>query len=503
MSNKNNNISFSKNVVKKINQLYILKRKKFLLMTKKGYITITYDGQKRNQTLDWRVESHLRGRETLGVFAGSIFTKFICFDVDVKNQEIAKWAVYKLVESLISIGIPQEYIYISYSGSKGYHVEIFFDKPIYNEDIHRFYLMALNKAELLNFEHGQVELRPTETQGVKIPLGKHQKSGNICWYCDYGDKLKLIKNYDYVLTIKQLDSKFFYLLFNNDNFNISEEKIIEFEEIKDQHKPLKQYDENINEEFTLESMSKLYKEGLTIVGSRHNSLLKLAKFFKHHGLNAKETKFKLIEWMKWQNKSLYNSTWEEVLKDIDGICNSKYFDKYTLVIKNTDIQITKEEIEQILKVKGKSEKLLLYAMLIHKKRYATKDGIFFMTYSQMAELTGLTKRTNIRLVKKLESLNIIEVNRSEEMYYNNNLKKPTSKPNKYKLILLGDIMNSSNKSNNNFNVCDKECKECFYVCLCKIYSNNEVKKILNKNQYNDIRLFRNKQYNSYNYSCIK
>jgi|GEM_PF-1450007 len=200
-----------KEIIQKINDLYILYRKKWLKFDETGYKTITSISisDKAEQ-----VKNHLQGHYTLGVFADEIFTKFICFDVDVKDPQMAKWTVYKLVNTLQELGILGEYIYISTSGNKGYHVEIFFNKPVFNTDIKQFYLMVLNYAELLNIDYGKVELRPTHTQGVKLPLGKHFTTNRICWYVDYEKELKPIEDYNYILTIQQMDSEYFYNILN-------------------------------------------------------------------------------------------------------------------------------------------------------------------------------------------------------------------------------------------------------------------------------------------------
>lgn len=486
-------MEISNKIIKKLNELYVLKRSKFLIMNKDGnYFTLEKQNKddKRNQIADWRISEHLNGNTTLGVFAGSIFTKFICFDVDIKDIELAKWAVYKLINTITQTGISEEYIYTSFSGSKGYHVEIFFDEPIYLSDAEKFYLMILNNAELLNIKYGQIEFRPNDNQGVKIPLGIHFKTNKRCWYCDYKNQLKQIESMNYVLSVKQLDRQYFYDILNVDELEITEKQAKEFEEMKSKVNPLKIYEENIDEEATIESIEQLLLSGLNRKGTRHNSLVKIARYCKYNNLNSNDAKETLIKWMEWQDKKLYDTQWKDVLKDIDKICDNKYYDKYTLTIKNADIQIAKREIEEILKVDGKNEKLLLYCMLIHQKRYANKKGLFYMTYDQMSIATGLSRRTAIRLIKKLEDLDIIDVSRDDDTpTYDYTTNRPKSLPNIYKNNLLSD------KSYNNddvitFKVCDKNCLGCFNACLCNIYTNQELQTMFPRRQYENVIQFR-------------
>ena len=93
---------------------------------------------------DIHIKRHLNSYQTIGIFSGSVFSKFICFDVDVKDKQLAKQTVYILVNSLQELGIDDEYIYISDSGNKGYHVEIFFNQPVRNTLLRQFYLLVMN-----------------------------------------------------------------------------------------------------------------------------------------------------------------------------------------------------------------------------------------------------------------------------------------------------------------------------------------------------------------------
>jgi len=479
----------AKEIIQKINDLYILYRQKWLKFDTTGYSTIS------STITDYHVRNHLQGHYTLGVFAGEIFTKFICFDVDVKDPQLAKWTVYKLVNTLREVGILGEYIYISTSGNKGYHVEIFFNKPVFNTDIKQFYLMILNYAELLNIGYGKIELRPTHTQGVKIPLGKHFTTNRICWYVDYDTGLKPIEDYNYILCIQQMDTEFFYDILNKakDSIDISEQQAIEYENIVARHKPLKIYDENVDPDVTIEAIENLIKNGLKMQGTRHNSLLKIAKYNKYNGMSAEENKQFLIEWMAKQNKRMYTSKWEDVLKDIDLIVKYTYERNYSLVTKRKNITITSNEIEEILKIKGKNHKLVLYALLVHSKRYANKDGVFYMSYEQMKNATGINSRTTlIKIINELEKSNLIKVIRN--ISGDNKLIKDT---NRYKINLLCSFLyNPENVKS--ITICDKNCQNCFNACLCRLFDNKKLKNMLTRREYE--ALIKNAEIN--NIPCI-
>lgn len=108
-------------------KLYVTYRKKFLeqyLDKEKNIVKWTENKYALN---DQMILKHLIQQKTIGVFAGSIITSFMCFDIDVKDNELAKWVVYKIVDCLQNLGIAGKYIHISLSGSKGYHVDVFFN----------------------------------------------------------------------------------------------------------------------------------------------------------------------------------------------------------------------------------------------------------------------------------------------------------------------------------------------------------------------------------------
>lgn len=148
---------------------------------------------------------HLNGESILGVFANEVpeYSKFICFDID--STEIT--FLYTLMETLITdFKVKKENLLISYSGNKGYHLDLFFKKDTENRypntiNIQIFYLNAMQKVQEKLLENKNVELeneitkiieyRPTSKQGCKLPLGVHFKTGNYCNIYNLDNKLNL------------------------------------------------------------------------------------------------------------------------------------------------------------------------------------------------------------------------------------------------------------------------------------------------------------------------
>ena len=496
--NKNNKIYIKDGIkiAQQIGKLYVTYRKRFIEQYNDKETNKIKWTENKYTLKDSIILEHLRQKKTIGIFSGSIITSFICFDVDIKDENYCKWAVYKIVDSLQNLGVSGKYIHISLSGSKGYHVEIFFDKPVYNTDVEKLYNIVLNEFDLTDLKkHGDIELRPCITKtnsvfGLKLPLGINLKTNNICWFCDYSKSLKPIKKYDYVLSIEQMPKEILLnILEKEEDILITPEQQYAIEAITEKHNPLPEYKNNIDEKYTIDQVLNLISNGLQISGSRHNALFNIIKYYKHVGFSKDIAKEYIIQWMEQQDKTTYTTKWEAVISDINEIIEYIYSHNCSFVVKNMDINISLEEVTEIIKIKGKNDRLVLYSLLIHSKRYATKNGIFYMSYAQMTQVTGIKSRTTlIKIIKQLEELNLITVTRDETPKFNAKQNKIMSETNRYVINLLCSI--SENENNKIFNICDKNCIECFNACLCNMFTNKELKIILTDYDYREVTKYR-------------
>lgn len=121
--------------------------------------------------------NHLEQKYAICVYAGKWGSKFMCFDVDDGNRE----TVFRIISELERLGVPRSMIYVSHSGGKGYHVELFCRDIIPTEQWYWLYLSVIRTG---NLDPDKVEFRPTHTQSIKLPLSCHAKSGKVCWYVD-------------------------------------------------------------------------------------------------------------------------------------------------------------------------------------------------------------------------------------------------------------------------------------------------------------------------------
>lgn len=497
-------------IINKINELYITYRGHYLCMNKDGkYSRITYNKESGIPKLnDSLIRQHIRGNKTYGIFSGKELSKFIIFDIDIPKSNIARWCVYKIRKVLGEMGFDREKIYAVWSGTKGYHVILHFEKPVELYKLKIIFNEVIKQGQLDQFELGKVEFRATHEQGVKLPLGRNFKNkdsdNNICYFCDIDNGIKIIKDKSYILNVKQISiEEMQKVLLSIDNqesqFIEINNKYEEFKnEIKELYKPLPIYQQNINERVTLEAIMNLINNGLSVPASRHNSLMKIGKFYKsYHGLDESECKQVLTEWMSWQDKSMYSTSWNDCLKDIDEIVEYIYKNNIRLVIdgEGIDVIITKQEMDCIMRIKKKSQKILIFAMLIHSKRYQTGKGIFYMTYSQIGYCLGMTEYGAFKLVNKFANDNegVLEFIERNQKVLNNKGKVIGGRPNKYRLHLDKLKVNNTYKENDFIkdNVTElKKYKELYYKAVCKFYTNDELKLLCNKEQRYEFQEYR-------------
>lgn len=518
-------------IIEKIYDLYVTDRNKYLILHSQGwYETIIYKPmtqeekkqrrrelyQKKKELaamgfrepsmfiekrpkplLPYLFESHLDGRLTIGVFGNINSTKFICFDIDFKEPQKAKEAVYKLIEAIEQFGIPRDYIYVSSSGNKGYHLEIFFTSDVQFHDVELFFYTVLSLSKLDNSPDGKVELRPTAKQknGVKIPLGCNFRNPDWrtqeCWYCNTENNLEQIKEQEYILKIQKFPyTKFMTLmLIANMNAiemgNINQQDYQKAKEAINKHKPLNIYKVNVDAESTIVKAKQLLQEGLKYPGTRHNSLVFLAKYLRYKGLSQGECEDELIKWMEKQDRQYYKSSYEECVKDIGLIVKYTYEREYKL-IGTQEAKITKEEIESILALKQKNKMLVAYAILVHSKRYASEDGVFYMSYAQISKATGLCNKTAFSTVKSLVKAGFLEVVENNRGIFNKQSQTLTKAPNKYRVI----VKKEETMVKTSYKVCDNSNQKSFYACLLYFYNEKELRKKVSRKFYNSIREFK-------------
>lgn len=499
--------SLESEIITKINELYITNRKKYLKLNKNGvYQTVNY-------TLhDGIIEKHLQGIHTIGIFSGRELSKFICFDIDMSDKSKTKWVYYLLMDSLYNIGIDDKYIHVANSGNKGLHILIYVQDGYSLKHFKELFIHVmeciqskvdisiptlLHSANELKLQIGDIcfiEYRPNHTQGVKLELGINFKNENNktnkCWFVDKYT-LESIKNNEYILSIDPIAKEEFTLIMERLSDNT---KIIECDSLHEQVGLIKQtitephsHKINKDENETITHIVDLINNGLSMTGTRHNSVLKIAKYFRYMGLELEETIHNLCDWMTRQDEKLYSASLEEAISECVRLVKVVYEKEYSLVGHVENLRIYKSEMKAIVGIKEKYDKVLLYTMLLHSKRYALKNGVFYMTYAQMTEMCGISDEGANNIIKRLKDMGFIEVvERNIKIEHTNRCK-----PNKYRItlnveVLLEEdeiILEVDNKlKQNNYD-------KLYYQTVIKMFANKELKHLPTR-QYNEFTKLR-------------
>ncbi|MFC5447598.1 TOTE conflict system archaeo-eukaryotic primase domain-containing protein [Paenibacillus aestuarii] len=458
-------------VIDKLFDYYLIQNTHYLIQMKDGTFITRNDRSKPLRR--FHVQNHLGGKLPIGTFSGAYLTKFICFDVDYADEaETARWVTYKLADTLDDLGL-HNYA-ISFSGSKGYHVELFYDKAISVAASRQFFDFIVQRAEIVGVGQGKTEFVPYATRGVKLPLGIQQKTGNFCGFCNVDDGLRVMDRSEsiaYFLTLKKTDHAAILELIHEES-SYDSRAAADMENAISRHKPLAIYDQS--ESYTLAHAAKRYNDGMTAPGQRHKSFLLLARLMNHNGVERPDALAAITEWFTWQDRRLYSTEWSACIKDLQECVDYVYHHNQTLITDQRDLTVTFSEIDAIIRrCPQKNQKAVAYAMLVHSKRWG--NGIFYMSYGQIEEAAGVDDNTVGRQINKLEKLGVIAI------VSRNQKQKGTYKkrPNFYRMTLSVEKAadERSYEINGGSDIGD---------CLRYFYTEKEIRSLLPRRQSNAV-----------------
>ena len=439
-------------LVSKFNDLYISYRKEFLEQFKSGYTT-------RKYTLtDYHMKQHLLLNRTIGIRLGEQgHTFFMTFDVDVENDlQRAESITVDIVQTLHDYyAIEYDDIHVDFSGKKGYHVTLFFDRAIQDFKLLPFYREVLERVGVTDTE---VEFRCSSAYGMKLPLGVNQQTKAFMCFCivdvEAGRIIKLnkAKSYEYFLNITQINLNDFQDLILDDFEEDTSKKVttlskaqaIEYESIFSEL--------NVNGK-TAKDLENEAKEIITLnrlkyPSSRHKSTLLLATFFRSQGYEQDETigfinNILLNTYDNYRTLISADTSKEYMLKQVIRLVNLTYLKGYQFNGSSKDIYIYKSEIETILGVTKLQHKMLLFSLLIQSKRYANTNkksphkADFYTAYSTLAKMGNTKNRPRLlSYLLELEQMNLIEIVERNEIDKERSKaeNKVIKKPNRYRVL---------------------------------------------------------------------
>ena len=380
---------YSENTVSALVDLYCFYHQKYVVMTP------TYTKMINHYFRDGVIRQHLDGAYAVCVFAGPRSTKFLSFDVDDGGKD----AVRSIIDALVEFGIPRDHIYISTSGRKGYHVDIFFETGIYNTKARNLYSLVIWRTGL---DPKKVEYRPTAAQAIKLPLGVHAKTGNRCWYLDQ-ETLEPIEDMDYILGIRRLSPSSIDEILMSWNKRRWNELYIDCACGVSPHMTNRREQNGKNDMFRDTSDFTLREPG-----ERHHMMLAVARDARVKGANAAGIYKKLMEWYAEQDPAMIGSEREEVEADAHSIAKwtaekIKTGSAKVRYVSQSNPIINKYDIYQILK--GKTTSARKIAMMI--VAYCRAFGTARLSNDRIGEVTGCSHATVLGAVRYLVNRKVV------------------------------------------------------------------------------------------------
>lgn len=459
-------------IIEQINKLFITFRGKYLCQVGSGGNSRFITTQTAKLT-DSKVENHIKGVQTIGLLLGEGgLTKFLTFDVDIMDEYDRKRTTLALVDKLNTYyGIPIEDIHVWYSGLKGYHVDLYFDEPIWECQLVPFYEEVLSKLDEVP---KRIERRPTTGMGVKLPLGIHKVTGKRCPYVDNQ-------------TLKPLSMKHF--------LSIEPQSLNEFKEnvLVDCLKPAKKkkiellnkedksggYESKLDGIEVRKNVKNILKVGHLLFPHTRNDFTYYASMvFKSEGNSIDETVCLISQVLnntleKPSTRHYLDSSWtiQSLESETRRIVENTYKYDYSISSKAKEVTFYKEEIDIISTIKKRNLRRLMFSLLHHSKKYAREDGIFYCTHKTLAEMGNDSHAgRSMENIRKLEKMGFLEIIRFKKF-------TPDGKcaPNIYKMLI--DSTDRKETSRVTYDSSDQlELED----VTKKLYSDRELKEFENK-----------------------
>lgn len=478
-------------VAERLLSLYFVNRSSYIEQYKNKKGEVKYTQHKRKITVDDLID-HVEHRRTLGVVTDPTtgLTNFMAFDVDTKDK--AYDDTLELLELLVNFyGIDKEYVTVSFSGNKGYHVELFFDEAIQWQALEPFYEEVLLK---LGKTKKEVELRPT-ANGLKLPLSTHRKTDNLSLISRFNNNftglilLNQAESVKYLLNAKQINlDEFKELVLDEVNaFTIEQSKATDTIEVTDNMN----FSGRLEGDQLEEIKTVLAEKRLIYPGSRNRMTWLLPVFLKQMGYSYEESEKVTLNVLTntYENYEGFidkDTSYDKVVKEVVRL-NKQAFDK-NYVIKDAlnDVAICKSEIKQILEIKKLPLKKMALSMLILSKRYAGEDNVFYASYSTLIKM-GNADRTGTlkKYMQELEQLGLLEIVSSNviDTVRTKAEGRVISKPNKYRVHFAEPVTDDDKQelvlSGQQVNL---------EIVLNYFYSEKELRKALPRRQFESIRI---------------
>lgn len=404
-------------IVRTFSDLYINYRGRYVVSTKNGMHIphIGGGGEETCKLTDSVIAGHLNRRYAVAVYAGPHASKFVCFDVDINDKDLVR----RLIDSLVEFGFPRDQIYVSTSGGKGFHVEMFFTDVVYTNHLIDMYetICAEN-----NFDTKKVEFRPTSKMSIKLPLSVHGKTGNVCWYLDQ-ETLEPIEDIEYVMSIRQIDRDWATALIKRKK----KFEMLDCPEMTDEDHIPKGSQVELTRFDT--AFPVLLQEG-----TRHNLMVSIGVDQRYRGVAQEDIVEVLMEWVAAQNQELIKSPIGEIRDDAEKIAAWVWGPKFSAGLKPKDKNIffTEYDVGAISSLSGKTKRRVLFLLIAFCRRFDTA----VISTKRIARYVGASEQGVIKAIADLEKRKLIFHTKGKMIPYKG---KTILTPNRYTYNNLGKL----------------------------------------------------------------
>lgn len=408
---------------------------------------------------------HLDGKKTVSVYGRKWHTKFMTIDVDESNKE----AVFLLINKMEEVGIPKDRIYVSMSGNKGYHLDVFFDVGLSMKFVENLFKYIWRDPEVKKIA---VECFPLYHNAIKIPLGINLKTSRRCWYADR-DTLEPYENdYEYILDIKPMSAGAFKEIVSECNKKAWVEDLAI---AKENAKKPKENKNNVKLEGNIYQSKN--EPMITMPGQRNHLMCKKAVYLRCVGAEEETIYRELLNWVDRQDPSLIRSSRLEIEKDAAQIAH-RVAVKYEVKVKAnpvnhkenkpTELYITDGDMKQILKATTKMARRVAFLICVYCKKY----GACILGYRKIEEIIGASDMAAYRAIKLLTELGIVSQESHGGMTRMNG--KPVLKANKY-LFIGAEENDELMRVFFNFDDIERDFEKAYYGTIRKMCDDETVK----------------------------
>lgn len=384
---------------------------------------------------------HVQGKAVYGIFGGTELSKFLSFDIDYGSwNKSEKWA-RRIINSLLRHGIKREQIHVSYSGKKGFHIDMFFDQATSIKIMKVFYEHIVKDIE---GDKHKIEFRPTNMQGIKLPLSLHKGTYTATYF---------VQNDTFDCLVEStLDAKtsIAYLQKANEN-RINAHSFIDMckkltptvNVIAVEHKHIGQTEKFVtlakaNVAKTFQSVDDkqeyckqlLISRKLAYTGTRHNATLLIGQYLKDLGNTLEQTTEEVKAFITEayaidRSKFDEDTTLDYALGEAERLTVVIYEKDYSLY---NDVRkewvLFESELTFILETVNKTNEKrkfpliqLLFAFLMESKKHAKKSNgyVFYTAYITLSKYGCDSNRQRLKKqIDKLVGLGVLEIAKTTE-----------------------------------------------------------------------------------------